>query len=56
MPGQLKDNETGNCSTKDVHIQNTVTGPVNTGSTKTKFMQQLGDSISEEPEDNQNNR
>ena len=55
MPGQLKDNETGKCSTKDVHIQNTVSQPVNTGSTKPKFIQQLSDSISEEPEDNQKN-
>ena len=56
MPGQLKDNETGNCSTKDVLITNTVTDTTNIGSTKPKFIQQISDSISEEPENNKNNR
>ena len=56
MPGQLKDNETGNCSTKDVQINNTVTEPTNIGNTKPKFIQQISDSILEEPEINKNNR
>merc|ERR550539_2166065 len=55
MPGQLKDIETGSCSTKDVHINNTVTVPTNIESTKPKFIQQISDSILEEPEINKNN-